>query len=745
MPKSAKKRKEKAADFNKVKLKLGKGKATPTNAIDTSFKARSIALPTQSITVTKDENAPTTKRQLTFEDLIVHLKHYSAGTRKDALTGLRELLESNWGILDARLTPLLNACARLIGDEDASVRKVLISFFSWLLPRIDQELLIPHSPLLLLFTTSAQTHIFPQIRIDAIRLLDVLLECIPHAVVAGWSEENTGHGSRVLEGYLGVLSAGTKFGETDGPMRATSIASVVLTPASKLIVLKSLSIFLENALAASQNKTPFPSQISEPWYLQASFTTPSAYNTFVGLLQTSLPHQRQCWHAEIDPGHDEFVGGVHTTDLHGQWDLQQLSDTAALVETLASDSTTQSHNPTFVAHLARTLHSTLISTFLDCAPTVFPPSSSPPDTELQLISTVAQILGVLYNGILQPSCSLGSKKNEVAIEDLESILGHMTPYFPFTPQGGHDIKAEQAFQDLNLIFCRLISLLILANGSESETTPGHRRGPHMHAGRKPKDALPMQTRKVNEYVTRLLGSGSGGQLARSLTPGAYTALLPTIWTLLNDAVITRADTPTEVLRVILQHAIKTSSRSSLKRYTIQFISRIALLETEQEYQGNFHFGRNPAEGELFEEWAGLLPKVLWELGSSDIDTSEMILRFMLRTMQRKSRLLQSKKTLVALQARLVPYFSIDHAIRGHVPGPFCNLPEQSVAQQLALDVAATLLSQGQSSIDQNRKLLLAIDTATKDNPNCSRYWLHLDQAFMLQMDSALSCPHSSIL
>jgi hypothetical protein len=40
MPKSAKKRKDKAADFAKAKLKLGKGKQLASNAIDTSFKAK---------------------------------------------------------------------------------------------------------------------------------------------------------------------------------------------------------------------------------------------------------------------------------------------------------------------------------------------------------------------------------------------------------------------------------------------------------------------------------------------------------------------------------------------------------------------------------------------------------------------------------------------------------------------------------------------------------------------------------
>ena len=40
MPKATKKRKQKAADFSKAKLKLGKGKQVASNVIDTSFKAR---------------------------------------------------------------------------------------------------------------------------------------------------------------------------------------------------------------------------------------------------------------------------------------------------------------------------------------------------------------------------------------------------------------------------------------------------------------------------------------------------------------------------------------------------------------------------------------------------------------------------------------------------------------------------------------------------------------------------------
>lgn len=83
-----------------------------------------------------------------------HLKHYNAGTRRDAISGLRELLDAHWSLLDSALAVVLNACARVISDEvgdfcssiipltpmlqDAGVRKVLLGLFTWILPRIPQ-------------------------------------------------------------------------------------------------------------------------------------------------------------------------------------------------------------------------------------------------------------------------------------------------------------------------------------------------------------------------------------------------------------------------------------------------------------------------------------------------------------------------------------------------------------------------------------------------------------------------------
>ncbi|KAJ6575217.1 hypothetical protein B0H19DRAFT_1127709 [Mycena capillaripes] len=712
MPKSAKKRKDKAADFSKAKLKLGKGKQLASNAIDTSFKARSIALPSQSITVDKDVDAPTTKRRLTFDDLITHLKHYSAGTRRDAIAGLRELLDAHPTVLESSLTTLINAAVRLVGDEDALVRKTLVELFVWLFPRIPTENLVPHATTLLLFTTSAQTHIFPEIRVDAIRFLNLYLEYIPAAVVSGWNQSGTENGSRVLEGYLGILSAGTKFGETDGPMKATSTASVVLTSSSKLVVLQSLSTFLRHAVASpsrtSQVEPPSVSPI-DTWYLVSSFRTPEAYEVFDRLLQPrqgekSTPHRT--WQAEtVDL---EFDGDIPCCypllrPLGSEWTLQQLSE---LVDS-ADNSTSGEKSSAFVRHLARTLHSTLVSTFLDCAPSVFSPNGSVDETQAKSIVAVAEITRHLYGAILQSEKDPEHRATTCA--DLKSILGYMFPYFPFKLNGSREIKAEQIFQALNLMFCELTSLLVLT----SESMP-NRRGKQLAPG-KSKDSLQVQTERVSEHVVQLLRgeSLSTSQLGRPLTPTAYSALLPTIWSLVNNANPSLRAVSSEVLRATVEHASKVSSKSALKQITIEFIARIVLLDTESQFNGHLNIDADTAHS--IAEWVNHLPRCLWETVSTNLAATEIILRFLIVLCQRRSRL-SNPQTVWALRSQIVPYFSITHATRGQVLGPYSKLPSASAIRRLALDLVAL--------IGDDTSLSCAVDAAVLRTQEES-YWRNI--------------------
>ena len=104
---------------------------------------------------------------------------------------------------------------------------------------VPKESLTPHAPTLLLFTASAQSHIFPEIRIDAIRVLDLLLEFAPEQVVNGLispgAESKNGHGRKLLDGYLGLLNVGARFSEDEskiaGPSSGVSMTLVTLSTA----------------------------------------------------------------------------------------------------------------------------------------------------------------------------------------------------------------------------------------------------------------------------------------------------------------------------------------------------------------------------------------------------------------------------------------------------------------------------------------------------------------------------------
>ncbi|KAJ2931166.1 hypothetical protein H1R20_g5935, partial [Candolleomyces eurysporus] len=652
MPKSSKKKKDKAADFTKAKLKLGKGKQLASNAIDTSFKARSIVLPTQSIAIEKDASTPLTKRNLSFNDLIAHLKHYNSTTRKDAILGLRELLESHWDMLEANLTTLINAMVRIIGDEDAGVRKILLTFMSWLVPRIPKENLVPHAQLLLLFTTSAQTHIFPDIRIDAVKFLDIFLETIPQAVVSGINSK--GHGSRVLDAYLGILNAGTKFGGSEGPATATSTASVTLSPASRLVVFNSLSTFLKHALGNKTSETSsfssqeeaVPTKPMRAWFLMNAFNTQDAFLEFEQLLQPQQSSQgrmrpQQLWkeHVEFEDDDDEFISSyplVSTSTGH-PWTLQELTNVLENPIAVGSTESSSGSDNSFAGRIAQTLHSSLVATFLDYAPAAFSPSGSPSDTEIGLVLAVSRIAHTLYKTVFQEV----DKAREVHEEELQSLLGYMTPYFAVQSVASRKIRFEQFYEEYNLIYCELAALLMIASKGES-------RHPRKRKAREPQpsssrssskrnahETLRKQAAAISDFITEKLqgrGASSSSGISSNISPSAYLTLLPTIWTLINNSnLVLLADpqdqrqqgsTNNEVLQVTLDHAVKVSSKAASKRLTAEFVARLVLLDTHPQYRGSFRLGVNAAEDQRFRDWLLHLPQVLWELGSTNLLATE---------------------------------------------------------------------------------------------------------------------------
>ncbi|KAL9716171.1 rRNA processing protein [Leucoagaricus gongylophorus] len=716
MPKSAKKRKDKAADFTKAKLKLGKEKKAPANVIDTSFKARSIALPTQSITAPRDENVPTTRRNQTIDNLLAQLKHYSSSVKKEALLGLTELLKTYSILIRQNLTQVMNQLARMIGDEDAGVRKQLLTNFSWILPRISREDLIPHASTLILFTASAQTHIFPEIRIDAVRFLTLFLEYIPEPLLDGWTSMGSSYGKRILEGYLGNLNAGTKYGGSEGPAMATSTSSVILSPPSKLAILKSFSAFLRAGLSIQDSKenSRNPEEPLYAWFMSNSFSTPRAFKEFENLFASSTPSDTQSrrsekwihdWTQPEEPPQDHRF-----LDIDVPWTIREVEDVTTTPGRLSEGSDIESSIPTFLAHLARTLHPFLVSTILDCAPSTFSPDAKTSETETSMMLTVCQIASLLYGTILASAEVVPTS----SLLELEALLGYLTPYFPFTAS----VKSAESFQVLNLIYCELTSFLALRSKSAS-----------MKSGRslKPSNILTMQVSMVSDYIIKLL-RGQNTSITRipsSVTASVYLALLPSIWTVINDSYPELSSHVTDVLQALLEHASQTPSKSRTKHITIEFVARLFLLEAEVDYRGTFRAGSHHQARQLFEDWLIGLPQVLWETGTAEPMTTEVILRFLLRWLQRRTSLVHPQ-VISPLALRLIPYFIFNHPVRGQLVGPYRNISPP--LQQLCLNMVATLLACGRhcgaGPSEGCDNLFRAVNSAVADTAE-KEHWIQM--------------------
>lgn len=133
-------------------------------------------------------------------------------------------------------------------------------------------------------------------------------------------------------------------------------------------------------------------------------------------------------------------------------------------------------------------------------------------------------------------------------------------------------QIEQALQDLNIIFCELTSLVILAHTTH-HTAPSNSK-------RRDSNSIPTQISQVKNYVARLLSgvSISSHTVARPITAQDYIALLPTVWMLLNsNQEYHDLDEGASTLSALLDHGLQVSSTAAAKRPTVDFFVRLILV------------------------------------------------------------------------------------------------------------------------------------------------------------------------
>ncbi|KAI7905295.1 uncharacterized protein BX663DRAFT_484579 [Cokeromyces recurvatus] len=740
MPNARKKKAAKNEDFKKKKLKVGKKKALPDNYTDTSFKSKSIILPNQSINEDKSHEI-TTSRNLTLSDLVVQLKHYNSGVKKEALSGLLELCNSHPELLVSSLGQVVNGVLKLFIDDDREVRKATYNFLKETFIDIDRVELQPFMPLLIIYTCSAMTHIFEDIRLDAVKLMNLWIQIAPDIVV-------TKFWGRVTGNYMSLLTVDSNNMNTSGGSTNSIVSTSGTTPITtasmkaavnkshlhihknKLSLLTSLSNFLEAGLSEQSRHDPFWFFLN---YLDNNKHTKDAFRHRMSQYCSVDNQQIVEWKehkAKIGfiPIHSmvntmapylsksaEFAtfSHLHLFDNTNTTNQSNMSTNEAI--DLQHKEFSTEERLSHIKHLIETFQPILVASWLEAAPSVFMSVSTISFTPaLELLYEILKLSLVLWRAMIG-SEKIKTLSKEWLHHHLQTLLKHFTVYFPFGADsfGNRGAKVDEVLQSMNIMLCELTSLFLLAKAMQRTHTnntqqrSGNKRRKLVQEEEEEDDDefnLPDWAERVVDHVLGVLGlddaEGDKNRLSSSFKTENLISLLPAIWGFLNCL---SYEESISMFKATLGYFHFCQPTSSSKRVLLDFIIRIYLIQSTPSYNGQFTITKHSELANILTDWVGSLPKMLWQIRSNHVETSRTILNILCDIVKRGDKDLFELSTLLEVETKLVPFFFVNLA-KGPLYGPFNDLPAD--VQQRALDYVFYLNSGSEkmaSAIEQCKK------------------------------------------
>ena len=239
--------------FAKKKHKVGRKLKAAQNDTTVDVKIKQLNLPSQAALDAK-ETVPTSDNNLTravrpaastavgsrpkricvvgpilhkipvpLQELLSQAKHYSEKVRRSSLPSLSSLFTKHPAELTAHLAEVLPALAGRITDADSATRAAFRALWSdTIAPLVTEQQLAPFTPLILAHVSSAATHLQVDMRLDALRLVEMLAVHSPRLIAAG-------HLAAVLHLFCSTLSQARLM-----PSALPTSPGVYVTPCSNL-------------------------------------------------------------------------------------------------------------------------------------------------------------------------------------------------------------------------------------------------------------------------------------------------------------------------------------------------------------------------------------------------------------------------------------------------------------------------------------------------------------------------------
>ncbi|XP_053373639.1 testis-expressed protein 10 homolog [Mercenaria mercenaria] len=473
----AKSKKKRQQDFQKVKLKVGKKLKKADNVTNASFRTRGIQISQQL--KTGDASQPSTKKKQNITDLFSQCRHYSTSVRVEAVNGLKELITTNPELVHSHLSDILERVAELLTDKDSIVRQGAIRVFKFMLPLVSEKHISPFFSLLCAHLCCAMTHIYDDIQVGSLAVLDLLLENYPRLMIY--------KSSQVLSNFIEQISRQQGQGQSKRSL-STNPNSATSSVKWRSSVLNRLQKFL-SAILKFQGASTEGTCVSDDLEMSATSNDVTFTPDEVMSVQTFPAYIRNQW---VMPGF--VVSSSISKDADGKADILN------------------GKFPEFAA--------TLMPLMLECWVESAPSKDTNKTSGGNLLS--GDNVGMMYN-ILQVTQLLWECINALSTEESGGTLGHgqylkefeqhFMASFPYSVNTRASTKGKGKKQQadnvqvsaeiLNLTICNIMTHFI----GERSTSQRQSHDPAW---------LPMVTKYLNDFLRGKYGTAGVGQSARTV-------------------------------------------------------------------------------------------------------------------------------------------------------------------------------------------------------------------------------------
>ncbi|EGG21054.1 hypothetical protein DFA_00927 [Cavenderia fasciculata] len=664
-------------DFTRKKPKLGKKPPLNPNLTVTTFKSKTLHVPGQSLGDNK-ENELTNHRNLTLKDLLTKMKHYSDTVRKEAVTGLRDLIRQHPVIVSMHTAAIMNRVVEVVNDTDRNVRTAVHNLIPHLLPLVDSVMMTPFIPLFTIYISAGMTHLRTTIRMDALHLFEMLMDHYPQQI--------TQQCIQMLPNYMDLLKrvtisnsmTMTLLQANKAPNKAVSVKTLALN--SRLLILRSMFKLIqllvptvdhsyanlmnriESSASRAQQWTPGTTAVAIPpdfsSYIQ-HLSIPDLFtknNITEGRVSTTLTTTSSSGGIKLLKRGTEDLNQQQKSDggstqADSSSSLPEVADIVQLKPTLL-----RSFEERLL--MLQVIMPVLVDCWVEMAPTNMTISYSILEDQQLLLNILVRLLASLedYEKLMAHHKEIANIRR-----DFEK---YFVPRFPFVvgSPSNPDSREWIMSASLNSSITQIMTYFVSKQPAFIN---------YQSSARVPPPPLPEWFNSYLDYIEDALEGGlvaedkrmQQGQLVRS-------HISSMLWVVILTLPAMSKDRMSSILGSFIKFDEACHPNSTSKKSCVYFIKQLI------DMNSILHF-KDKVLKDIVQWGLASLPKLLWKLGNNDPSTSLMIINILASFGKDKTK----KTQFESIQTALVPFFFTITKPNEKFPqgrqifGPFVTLPK----------------------------------------------------------------------